>query len=163
MRKLNFKVVRAGERWPEYLSHYHQNHWRSRSKASQALMELQMIIVDSLRQNAKSMHLCAFNGEEGFMGLLWYLLGLCLLVTFRGVTMANPGDWSLYLGRQLASRVNTIGRRFMSVIRHLESAHPSTADFLFPDLLGLFIGPILVKSVQLAGSGPFPMMFQQRT
>ena len=77
--------------------------------------------------------------------------------------MANPGDWSLCLGRQLASRVNTIGRRLTGVIRHLESAHPSTADFLFPDLLGLFIGLILVKSVQLAGSGSIPMMFQQRT
>jgi hypothetical protein len=35
--------------------------------------------------------------------------------------MANPGDWLLCLGRQLASRVNTIGRRFVSVIRHLEA------------------------------------------
>lgn len=80
-----------------------------------------MIIVDSLCQKRKVNAPLRVNGEEGFVGLLWYLLGLCLLATFRGVTMANPGDWPLYLGRQLASRVNTIGRRFVSAIRHLES------------------------------------------
>jgi hypothetical protein len=57
--------------------------------------------------------------------------------------MANPGDWSLCPGRQVASRANAIGHRCASVIRHLESktiAHQTTADFLSSGLLRLFIG-----------------------
>jgi hypothetical protein len=52
--------------------------------------------------------------------------------------MANPGDWSLRPGRQLASGVNTIGHLFVGVIRHpgkATIAHPSMADFLSPGLL----------------------------
>ena len=38
-------------------------------------MELQMIIVDSLCQKRKVNAPLRVNGEEGFVELLWYLLG----------------------------------------------------------------------------------------
>jgi hypothetical protein len=38
-------------------------------------MELQMIIVDSLCQKRKANAPLRVNGEEGFVELLWHLLG----------------------------------------------------------------------------------------